>query len=67
MSNLFTERVLNMAAVTPLQAGGLQAGRTALLRQVSHSSKLLPEKASRPVWRRDRHPAECDCQANVWA
>ena len=43
MSNLFTERVLNMAAVTP-QPEDYRRGRTALLRQVSHSEKAyLPE------------------------
>ena len=59
MGNLFTERVLNMAAV----AGGLHGrGRTALLRQLSHSeTSYFPEKQA-ALFGRDRHPAECDCQ-----
>ena len=51
MSNLFTERVLNMTAATATAGGLHRRGRAALLRQVSHSERsLLPGKASRPVW-----------------
>ena len=51
MSNLFTERVLNMGGCYPQPEDYTGGGRTALLRQVSHSERsLLPGKASRPVW-----------------
>ena len=62
MSNLFTERVLNMAAVTPQpedytgEDGLLYCGKC-------HTPKeaYFPEKQA-ALFGRDRHPAECDCQ-----
>ena len=62
MSNLFTERVLNMAAVTPRpedytgEDGLLYCGKC-------HTPKeaYFPEKQA-ALFGRDRHPAECDCQ-----
>ena len=62
MSNLFTERVLNMTAVTPQpedymgEDGLLYCGKC-------HTPKeaYFPEKQA-ALFGRDRHPAECDCQ-----
>ena len=62
MSNLFTERVLNMAAVTPQpedytgEDGLLYCGKC-------HTPKeaYFPEKQA-ALFGRDRHPAECNCQ-----
>ena len=63
MSNLFTERVLNMTAVTPQpedytgEDGLLYCGKC-------HTPKeaYFPEKQA-ALFGRDRHPAECDCSA----
>ena len=62
MSNLFTERVLNMTAVTPQpedymgEDGLLYCGKC-------HTPKeaYFPEKQA-ALFGRDRHSAECDCQ-----
>jgi len=62
MSNLFTERVLNMAAVTPQpedytgEDGLLYCGKC-----YSPKEAYFPEKQA-ALFGRDRHPAECDCQ-----
>ena len=65
MSNLFTERVLNMAAVTPQpedytgEDGLLYCGKC-------HTPKeaYFPEKQA-ALFGRDRHPAECDFRLDV--
>ena len=68
MSNLFTERVLNMAADTPHpedytgEDGLLYCGKC-------HTPKeaYFPEKQA-ALFGRDRHSAECDCQkAQRWS
>ena len=62
MSNLFTERVLNMAAVTPQpedytgEDGLLYCGKC-----YTPKEAYFPEKQA-ALFGRDRHPAECDCQ-----
>ena len=62
MSNLFTERVLNMAAVTPQpedytgEDGLLYCGKCNTPKEA-----YFPEKQA-ALFGRDRHPAECDCQ-----
>ena len=62
MSNLFTERVLNMAAVTPQpedytgEDGLLYCGKCRTPKEA-----YFPEKQA-ALFGRDRHPAECDCQ-----
>ncbi len=62
MSNLFTERVLNMTAVTTQpedytgEDGLLYCGKCHTQRS------LFPGKETAAWLGRDRHPAECDCQ-----
>ena len=50
MSNLFTERVLNMTAVTPQPEDYTARTDCFTAASVTPERSLLPGKASHPVW-----------------